>query len=109
MLDPLASQRDTAENAWVGLGTANRILQELEQTGTKDPRIITITDKDLSIVEKGQLEIDRRLSTPFELEKMRTGEISTVLKDSTARYSLFRGNATDKDGWLKNIDSIDIL
>jgi hypothetical protein len=44
----------------------------------------------LNIVEKGQKEIDRRLSEDEELGKMRTVEISQVLKESTARYSLFR-------------------
>lgn len=81
----------------------------MQQTATKDGRILSITDKDLSIVEKGQQEIDRRLSDSQELAKMRTNEISTVLKDSTARYSLFRGNATDEQGGLKNIETIEIL
>jgi hypothetical protein len=62
----------------------------LEQTGAKDPTILLITDKDLSIVTIGQREIEKRLSTPEELEKMRTVEISQVIKESTARYSLFR-------------------
>jgi hypothetical protein len=40
---------------------------------------------------------------------MRTVEISQVLKESTARYSLFRWNATDNEWGLKQIESIDIL
>jgi hypothetical protein len=40
---------------------------------------------------------------------MRTVEISQVIKESTARYSLFRWNATDSQGWLKWIDNIDIV
>jgi hypothetical protein len=57
---------------------------------TKDDRIVSITDTDLNIVEKGQKEIDRRMSDSEELGKMRTVELSQVLKESTARYSLFR-------------------
>lgn len=101
MNNPLASQREIAEQANVWLWTANRIIQELEQTGTKDHRIIAITDTDLSILTAGQLEIEKRLSDKEELSKMRTVEISSVIKDSTARYALFRGTATDKDGGLK--------
>jgi hypothetical protein len=67
----------------------------MEQNGTKDDRIIGITDTDLSILTIGQREIERRLNDKDEVEKMRTVEISQVIKESTARYSLFRGSATD--------------
>lgn len=73
------------------------------QIGAKDANIIKITDADLSIVTIGQLEIERRLNTKEELEKMRTVEISQVIKESTARYSLFRWNATDSEWWLKEV------
>lgn len=101
--NPLASQREIADEANVWLWTANRIKQELEQNGTKDERIIWITDKDLSILTIGQREIERRLNDKDEVEKMRTVEISQVIKESTARYSLFRGNATDEQWWLKEV------
>lgn len=109
LIDPLLNQREVAEIANVWLWTANRIIQELEQTGTKDDRIIWITDKDLKIVRLWLDEIERRLSDKKELKKMRTSEISQVIRENTARYTLFRGNATDKDWGLKNIESIDIL
>ena len=73
-------------------------MNELELSEIKDPRILLITNKDLSIVEVGQAEIDRRLRDEEEIKKMRTVEISQVLKESTSRYSLFKGSATDKDG-----------
>lgn len=109
LLNPLATTREIEEITWIDHSTVSRIDWQLQQTATKDGRILSITDKDLSIVEKGQQEIDRRLSDSQELAKMRTNEISTVLKDSTARYSLFRGNATDEQGGLKNIETIEIL
>lgn len=62
----------------------------MEQSGAKDEKIIVITDTDLNIVTLGQSEIDRRLKDKEELAKMRTVEISQVIKESTARYSLFR-------------------
>lgn len=109
LLNPLDSQRDIAEKAGVWLWTANRVLQEVEHTGTKDERIVWITNTDLSIVTLGQSEIDRRLKDKEELWKMRTVEISQVIKESTARYSLFKWDATDENGWLKNVQTIDIL
>ena len=99
--EPLLTEREIAEQAWVSNGTAHNVLSELEQTWAKDPMILLITGKDLSIVTIGQLEIERRLNTKEELEKMRTVEISQVIKESTARYSLFRWDATDDKWGLK--------
>ncbi len=107
LLNPLKTQRDRALDLWIWKTTVQEHLQEVKTT--KDDRILFITDTDLNIVEKGQKEIDRRLSESEELGKMRTVEISQVLKESTARYSLFRWSATDKDWGLKGIESIDIL
>lgn len=107
LLNPLKTQRDRALDLWIWKTTVQEHLQEVKTT--KDDRILFITDTDLNIVEKGQKEIDRRLSESEELGKMRTVEISQVIKESTARYSLFRWSATDKEWWLKGIESIDIL
>jgi DNA-binding transcriptional regulator YhcF (GntR family) len=106
--DPLATQRELADRANVWLWTANRVKQEMEQNGTKDDRIIGITDTDLSILTIGQREIERRLNDKDEVEKMRTVEISQVIKESTARYSLFRGSATDDKWGLKETVTIEI-
>lgn len=109
LLNPLATTREIEEITWIDHSTVSRIDSQLQQTATKDGRIISITDTDLNIVEKWQKEIDRRLSLREELDKMRTVEISQVIKENTARYSLFRWNATDSEWGLKWIDSIDIL
>lgn len=108
LINPLATEREIAEIAEVWNGTAHRVLSEMEQTGAKDPTILLITDKDLSIVTIGQREIEKRLNTKEELEKMRTVEISQVIKESTARYSLFRWSATDKEWGLKETVTIEI-
>jgi len=62
----------------------------MEQSGAKDDRILAITDTDLEIVRLGQAEINRRLQVREELEKMRTSEISQVIRENTARYAIFR-------------------
>lgn len=107
LLNPLKTQRDRADDLWLGKTTIQEHLQEVKTT--KDDRIIKVTDKDLSIVEKWQNEIDKRLWDSEHLATMRTIEISQVIKESTARYSLFRWSATDKEWGLKQIESIDIL
>ncbi len=106
LLNPLKTQRDRALDLWIWKTTVQEHLQEVKTT--KDDRILFITDTDLNIVEKGQKEIDRRLSESEELGKMRTVEISQVLKESTARYSLFRWSATDKEWGLKDTVTIEI-
>ena len=51
----------------------------------------------MEIVTKAQEEILRRLKSQKELTKMKTSEISSVAEASTKRYTIFRGNATDKN------------
>lgn len=109
LTNPLLSQREIAEETWLSVGNVNDKLNELEQSGKKDDRILHITDTDLEIVRLGQAEINRRMKTAEELEKMRTSEISQVIRENTARYTLFRWSATDNEWGLKNIESIEIL
>ena len=106
--NPLASQRDIANETGLSVGNVNDKLNKLEQEGKKDDRIIWITDTDLSILTIGQREIERRLNDREEVEKMRTVEISQVIKESTARYSLFRWSATDEQWGLKETVTIEI-
>ena len=99
LTNPLKTQRERAEELWIWKTTVQEHLKELNTT--KDDRIIWITDKDLKIVRLWLDEIERRLSDREELEKMRTSEISQVIRENTARYTLFRWTATDENGGLK--------
>ncbi|RAL57314.1 hypothetical protein BSK20_03500 [SR1 bacterium human oral taxon HOT-345] len=98
--NPMASTRELAKIAGVSKGTVNNKLGELRQV--KDEAILGICDKDMEIVTKAQEEILRRLNSQKELTKMKTSEISSVAEASTKRYTIFRGNATDKNGGLNN-------
>lgn len=104
LTEPLLNQREIAEKAWVWLATANRALSEMEQTGTKSPDIISITDTDLENVRMMQDIVRRKLQEPETYETTRLVEFAQVMKEATARYALFRWSATDKDGWLKEIN-----
>ena len=105
--NPLGSVREIAAEAGTHHKTVENLLPEIRQSSpAKDPRILSITDTDLEILTLGQREISRRMKTAEELEKMRTVEISSVAKESAARYTIFRGAATDNEGALKDTAAI---
>ena len=51
MKDPLQTIRTIAKDTWLWTSTVNRVKQEMAQNGTKDDRILWITNKDIKIVE----------------------------------------------------------
>jgi hypothetical protein len=73
------------------------------QTVTKDDRILGICDKDLEIIKKWQEVIAKKLNNPKAVQKMRLWEISTALAESTRRYTLLKWDATDEQGWIKQV------
>jgi len=101
--NPLASQREIAKQQWVSHETVNRIQKEMWQTVTKDDRILWICDKDLEIIRLWQAELERRLKDKKALSKMRSWEISQVLAENTRRYTLLKWDATDEQGWIKQV------
>lgn len=107
VVNPLSTARELAEKTWLWASTANRARQELAQTGTKDPRIISLTDKALEIVSLSQELIAKRLrDTPDDVS---TRDAISAWDTSAKRYSLFVWDATDKDWWLKSISELDLL
>lgn len=115
MKDPLATQREIAEKAWVWLWTANRAKKQLEQNGTKDDRIQGILDSDIAIVALAQGAIVEKLTDPEQRKKTGMWEISRVAAESTKRYTIFGWDVTDekwalKDlSWLSVSDLLDIV
>ena len=107
--EPLLTRDKIAEKAWVSQWTASNMLKELDESWRKDDRIIWITNKDLEIVKLWQDIIKSRLKDKEEVSKMRTVEVSQVIRENTQRYTLFKWDITDKNGGLKNIDSIEIV
>lgn len=109
LANPLLTEREVAEQANVWNWTAHRAIKELEQSGAKDDRILAITETDLRIVKLWQAEIERRLQDQEHLKAMRTSELSQVIRENTARYTLFRWNATNEEWWLSSIIQINII
>lgn len=107
--DPLLSQRDIAEKTWLWLWTVNRAINDLEQIGTKSEDIMKVCETDFNIVKLWQKIIEERLQKKEEVEKMRTFEIAQTIEKSGRRYMLFKWQATDNEGWAKDITTINIL
>lgn len=100
--NPLWTQREIAEWAWVSLWTANAHISEVEQNWTKSLVIEEIINRDTQIMQEWQKII---------LEKMKSGEISnrdviSAIDTWAKRYTIFKWSATDKDWWLRSIQDL---
>lgn len=113
--NPLATEREVAEIAWVSNWTAHNTIKEIEQNWAKSEKIEAIATKDISIIEMYQdlsiytfsklkkwIEEDPK----FQVSIWSLKDLSIIAKESTARYTLFKGKATDENGWMNSILSI---
>ena len=105
--DPLQTQRELAEKTDIGLGTTNRAVSELEQSGTidKDESIIRIAKNDLEDLDIIQ-QIERKTVTHYS-NQADNGEyfkpsdlnaVSQIGERKQKRYSILMGDVTDKGG-----------
>ena len=99
--NPRATTREVAEETGLDHSTVAKLDKELPQIATKDDRIITLTETDFDIVTLAQMRIKEKLEDEEEMKKTRIGEISSVAKESAARYNIFRWDLTGADGWYK--------
>lgn len=104
--DPLKTQREIASETGIWLWTVNRAVEELEQNGTKDERIILLTEADFEQQLRIQEIKNKRLEEP---EKINNKDLNTREEFAMKRYSLFRGNATGKDWWLNIVNESELL
>lgn len=100
--DPLASEYKISSETGISQSAVNRAKKEVGKSGlVKDDRIISLTNKDFGILRNVQDELDRRTSDPDIVSKIHERDLNTIADSSSKRYSLFRGEATDKDGGTK--------
>ena len=104
--NPLDSQATIAKKAWVAVGTVNAKLNQLESVD-KDPRIKGILDADLEMIVLWQWIISERFQDEEEKKKISARDVSGIIKENTARYTLFAGNATD-DKWGLNAPILEL-
>lgn len=99
--NPLKTQREIANELNISVWNVNDKLNKLEQEAKKDDRIIGITDKDIENIIKMQQVISEKIDDKKEMSQTRIWELAQAMREATARYSLFRGNATDSQGGLR--------
>lgn len=91
--DPLSTQREVAKKAWVGLATANRILQELEQNGTESQILDNILENDDKIMALANWMTYDTLKELIEAkETLSLNDIKTIwdlANNSTKRKAIF--------------------
>lgn len=109
---PLQTEEELADKLWVHRVTVNRLKEEMHEivTNAKNSDIMEITDEDKLIIQMSQAisrhslwtiinKLDEEPNYVLELRDAKTA--SEIAKESTARYSFFRWEATDKDWWMK--------
>jgi hypothetical protein len=102
--NPTGSARELAASSGLSSKTVERLIgsPEVSQTVRKVPRIFALTEKDLELQELLQDEQMKRIKNPEDLKDIRTIELAQLAEKSLARYMHLRGDATDKDGALKD-------
>ena len=94
MKNPTMSIRDMAKQLDMPASTVGNYLKEYRESDNKDPRIVSITNKDLDIVRRWQEIIEAKLSNEEEVKRMSAAQVSQVTSESVKRYSLLR--------WVQN-------
>jgi len=97
--DPLQSEEQIAKDTWISQSAVNRAKKEVGKNGLKDDRIVSLTDKDFNLMQLYQAEKLRRMTE--EKDKVNNTDINRWDETATKRYSLFKWDATDDKGWLK--------
>lgn len=101
--DPLATTREIAKRAWVSRQSVSTHAKQVWHSLTKSDLIEEIIKKDITIVSLAQDEIMRRLAVP---DKEKTRDIISAADTSAKRYSLFKGDATDENGGMRDLSSM---
>ena len=102
--NPLATEKELASDAGIGMGTAHRAKKEVERTGEsmKDSRIVALTDRDMELQELIQARKFKKLID--EPDKISDGDLNQWDRHSMARLTTLRGSVTDDEGGLKKVD-----
>ena len=111
--NPEATQRDIAKAANISVSTANEHINEIEQSEhIKDEWVEKVLRKDKEIVELAQeiithdLRSEKQRIENDEERKLNALSVNQLAKDSTARYSLFKWDVTDKSGGIKDMTQV---
>lgn len=102
--DPTQSQRAIAKKIWIWKTTVKDHLKEIP-ISPKSDHIEKILEKDLKILNLStDILINRlELAKSDPDSKISTRDIIASADVSAKRYSLFKWDITDPNGWLKSI------
>lgn len=107
--NPKATQREISKETNMSIGAVNSHMDEVEKSEhIKDERVEKVLRKDKEIVELAQdiimndLRTEKQRIENEEERKLNALSVNQLAKDSTARYTLFKWDVTDKSGWLKD-------
>lgn len=105
--NPLATARELEKDLGIGSSTANRARKELAQNGTKDDRIINLTEWDFILMRAIQERKCERLLN--KKERVSDHDLNNWDKEAKWRYTLFRWDVTDKEWGVINQSALDKL
>lgn len=111
--NPQATQREISQETKMSIGAVNSHIEEVEKSEhIKDERVEKVLRKDKEIVELAQeiithdLRSEKKRIENEEERKLNALSVNQLAKDSTARYSLFKWEVTDKSWWLKDMSQV---
>jgi len=111
--DPLLTTREIQKKTWISKSTvANYINNDLDTLGLKSDFVLQVTDNDKIIIQDAQFinmfalwKIKKSMEddSNYLIELRDAKIVSDIARESTARYSLFKWNATDNNWGAKEI------
>ena len=115
--DPLATQQEIADKNWISVWNVNNKLKDIEKS-TKECTIIDkICEQDkeiMQLVNGISLKKIKAIKTIIEVtpELVTTNEVKTlsdIATASTRRYTLFKWDITNDEGWLKSNKEVNAI
>ncbi len=107
--NPDATTTQMQKDLNLSYNAISRARSNMAEFVEKDDRIMAITERDLELVWIGQEEMNRRFKDPVEMKKIKTADLASAMEKSEKRYMMFRGEMTNKEGGLRQIDNIEIV
>lgn len=102
MKTPSMSLNEMSRTLNIPKASVQKYIREYRESDNKDPRILSVTNKDLEIVQKGQEIIEAKLNDPEQVAKMKASEVSAVTSESVKRYTLLRGVQNNEQSNTQN-------
>jgi len=106
--NPLANSKELMKATWLSMWAVHKHKKQLENSWEvgvfKTQAIEQIINKDLDIVHLAQDIIINKFKDKENIKGMKATEVSSVARDSAARYTLLKGNVTDEMWGLKELN-----